>query len=584
MSESTWKTQPATCEWNTASNWSSEEVPADTAIFAESSQSAITFATDSNASVKQIEFNEHSTAYTFTFGPGKTPGLTVTGEGVSNVSRKQQSFIVAATSSGHDNPQLVFTNTATAGSEDMYYCAGPIGEQGYGGGVISFCDNARAGSARFKVWTGAQPPPQFRKEDTPSTVGGEVSFSNSSTADSANFTIYGSLGIDGDTFANVVFHDTATAGKATFTNVGGTVSGGDGGNTQFYGNSNADHGVYNNWGATHEKANGGDVAFDSTASGGYGHFYNHAAVVAGGYGGVTSFNNNPPSMDAAQGASAGNGSYFNYGARQGEQGGGGHLEFSARYGSPTAADATIVNYGSAIENKSSAGHTIFSINQPTQYFPTAGNAKVWNHPAAGEGGAAGFTEFSVYGKETGGDVSRQFPTAGGATLFNLGGCTANAGGGYTVFSGNSSAGCATLIAYGGTHGGYGGRIAFYDESVGDNAKVCLFDDGELDIGYHTSGVTIGSLEMTGGVIATQLGKETPCLTVEGDVAIKSSHVSFRFDTQKSGGFSYNQPYTLLRCSALTELNPECFRGSSINGVEPGFSIVGHELQVTFTKP
>ncbi|WP_296060241.1 hypothetical protein [uncultured Amphritea sp.] len=584
MSQSEWKTQPATGEWNTADNWNTAEVPAAKAVFEGSSQTVITFAADSDAAVENVEFSADATAFTFIFGPGKVPGLTITGQGISNLSRKQQSFIVASTSSGHDNPQLVFTNHATAGTDDIYYCVGPISEQGYGGGVISFCDNARAGTARFKVWTGAEPPPQFRKENIPSTVGGEVSFSNSSSADSANFTIYGSLGIDGDTFANVVFHDTATAGKATFTNVGGTVSGGDGGNTQFYGSSSADHGVYNNWGATHEKANGGDVAFDSIATGGHGHFYNHAAEVAGGYGGVTSFNNNPPYMEASQGASAGNGSYFNYGARQGEQGGGGHLEFSARYGSPTGADATIVNYGSAIESKSSAGHTIFSINQPTRYFPTAGNAKVWNHPATGVKGAAGFTEFSVYSSTSDGDAgSENIPTAGNATFFNLGGCTPEAGGGYTVFSGTSSAGSATLIAYGGTNGGYGGRIAFYDASVGDSAKVCLMGDGELDIGYHTAGVTIGSLEMTGGVIATQLGAEVPALTVEGELSVKSSHVTFRLGKQKKGGFAFNKSYTLLTCTALSGLTPELFRANSIDGVEPDFAIVGNELQVTFTQ-
>ncbi|SEQ76302.1 hypothetical protein SAMN03080615_02678 [Amphritea atlantica] len=584
MSQSEWNPQPASGEWNSAANWSPAELPVSKAVFNSSSQTAITFSADHSASVESIEFSESATAYTFNFGPGKVPGLIITGQGVSNSSRCQQSFIVAATSSGHDNPQLLFTNNATAGTDDIYYCAGPIREQGYGGGVISFCDHARAGSARFKVWTGAEPPPQYRKENIPSTVGGEISFSDASSADRATFTIYGSLGIDGDTFANVVFHDTATAGKATFTNVGGTVAGGDGGNTQFYGSSSADHGVYNNWGATHEKANGGDVAFDSTSTGGEGYFYNYAAEMAGAYGGVTSFNNNPPYMDASQGASAGYGCYFNYGARQGEQGGGGHLEFSAKYGSPTGAEATIVNYGSAIANKSSAGHTIFSINLPSKYSPTAGNATIWNHPGSGEQGAAGYTEFSVYSNQNDSDSTcENFPTAGSATIFNLGGCTSGAAGGYTVFSGQSTAGSASLIAYGGTNGGYGGRIVFYDQSVGGSAKVCLFDDAELNIAYHTGDLTIGSLEMTGGVIVTQLGSQMPALSIAGALYVNSTQVSFHLDKLKNGGFAFNTPYTLLTCSELCHMTAERFRANSIDGVEPSFAIVGNTLQVTFVQ-
>lgn len=572
MTTATWNTQPASSEWDTAANWTPSGVPTDTATFVASSQTMITFSSTGEATVDSIEFADTASAYTFTFGPCTTPPLTITGQGISNRSGRQQSFVVAATSSGYKNPQLKFINSATAGGDDMFYCAGPVTEQGYGGGVICFCDNATAGSAAYKVWTGAGTPPKHN------TVGGEVSFCNASSADTARFTIYGTLGTDGDTFGNVVFHDTATAANATFTNVGGTVSGGDGGNTQFYGNSTAASGIYNNWGGTHSKANGGDVAFDATATGGHGHFYNHAAKAAGAYGGVTSFNNNPPSM-TAQGASAGNGAYFNYGARDGEQGGGGHLEFSAKYGSPTGANATIVNYGSTIESKSSAGHTIFSINLPTDYYPSAGNSTIWNHPGVSEGTAAGFTEFSVYGTGS----ASQVPTAGEATFFNLGASASKTLGGYTVFSGTSSAGSATLIAYGGTNGGSGGRIVFYGESSGGSANIQLFGNGELDIGDHTKGVTIGALDLTGGIIVTQLGANTTSLTVSGDLTLNSTYASFSFWKKDDGGFAFNTPYTILTNANLSRLNPAQFSGNSIEGVEPTFAIVGNDLQVTFLQ-
>jgi hypothetical protein len=580
MSKSTWNTQPASGEWNTAANWSPAGAPTDTAAFAASAQTGLTFSPTGEAAVEHIEFADNASAYTFTFGRCATPALTITGQGVTNRSGKQQSFVVAATSSGYKDPQLKFINSAIAGGDDMFYCAGPETEQGYGGGVICFCDNATAGSASFKAWTGAGIPPKHG-----STVGGEISFCDGTSADSARFMIYGSLGTDGDTFGNVVFHDSATAANASFTNVGGTVSGGDGGNTQFYGNSTAAAGIFNNWGGSHSKANGGDVAFDATASGAHGHYYNHAAKAAGAYGGVTSFNNNPPHTPTG-GASAGHGAYFNYGAREGEQGGGGHLEFSAKYGSPTAANATIVNYGSTIESKSSAGHTIFSINLPTDYFPTAGNATIWNHPGGGEGAAAGFTEFSVYLSKNSSDSNRagaNVPSAGDATFFNLGGYTSKAPGGYTVFSGTSSAGNATLIAYGGTHGGYGGKIAFYDESSGGTATVQLFDNGELDIGNHSGGLSVGALELTGGLIVTQLGSNATPLTVSGELTLKSSQATFSFWHKEGGGFAFNTPYTILSNAKLSGFTAEQFSGNSIEGVEPTFAIVGKELQVSFER-
>lgn len=574
MTISTWNAQPISAEWNVTDNWAPNGMPAQTAVFADSCQTAISFSATADVRVGGIEFTENAPTYTFTFGTSTTPALTITGAGVVNDSQKQQSFIVAATSSGFKNPQLTFINSASAGGADMFYSAGPETKQGYGGGVICFCDNTTAGSAAFKVWTGTAAPPKHN------TVGGEVSFCDSSSAGTARFTIYGTLGTlgtDGDTFGNVVFHNNATAANASFTNVGGTVSGGDGGNTQFYGDSTAEQGSFYNWGGTHCKANGGDVAFDSTATGGNGHFYNHAAKAAGGYGGVTSFNNNPPEV-ATLGASAGDGSYINHGAQQGEQGGGGHVEFSAKYGSPTAANGCFNNYGSTETGRSSAGHTIFSINLPTEYYPSAGNGTFWNHPGVTEGAAAGFTEFSIYGS---GDAGSNVPTAAEGIFFNVGGHVAKATGGYTVFSGTSNAGSATLIAYGGTQGGYGGRIVFYGQSSGGTAKVQLLGNGELDISDHSSGVTIGALDSSGGVISIQLGEKPTALTVTGALTLHAKQIAFSFLKKDKDGFAFNTAYTILSNSDLASFDTGQFYGNSIEGIEPVFAIVGSQLQVSF---
>lgn len=571
MTASIWKPKQNTGGWNTAENWSPAEVPTDTAIFETAPLTVIEFSAENAAKVAQIEFPEGAASFTFLFGPGNNPSLTLTGQGVSNSSRHQQSFIVASISHGFGNPQLEFLNNASAGGDDVYYCAGPENEQGYGGGVICFRDSATAGSAFFKVWTGAGIPPKH------STVGGEVSFCDNTSAGTARFIIYGTLGTDGDTFGNVVFHQSASAADATFTNVGGTVAGGDGGNTQFYGNSSAANGSFLNWGGTHPKANGGDVAFDATADGGQGIFHNYAAKAEGAYGGVTSFNNNPPSMAAAEGTSAGQGAYFNYGAREGELGGGGHLEFSARYGSPTADQARIVNYGSVINRKSSAGHTIFSINTPTIYFPTAGHATIWNHPAESEQGAAGYTEFAVFGTGT---PENNVPTAGNSTILNLGGFARNAAGGYTVFSGASTAGDANLIAYG-DQDGYGGRIIFKDEARGGSARVQLFGHGELDLGYHTQGVTLGSLEMTGGLVSVQLDNGTVPLTISNSLVLHSPTMRFSFWKKETGEPVQGKTYTLLKNDHLAQFNEAQFSGNSVEGIAPVFSITGTELKVSF---
>ncbi|MBD79750.1 MAG: hypothetical protein CL840_12610 [Crocinitomicaceae bacterium] len=573
MSKSKWSTQPKTDEWNTESNWEPEVVPTDEAVFSESSENNITFSPTSKAQVNTIEFTKDASPFTFKIGVAATdPALTI-GEGVVNNSEHNQQFIVASNGVTYKEPQLKFTNSATAGGENVHYYAGPSSlEGGFGGGIIGFSDNATAGSASFIVKTGAGIPPKKG-----STVGAEVSFCDNSSAGRGHFKSYGTLGTDGDTFGNVVFHDDSNADHGTFISVGGTVNGGDGGNTQFYDNANAAHGVYINYGGTIDQANGGDAVFDGNSNGGHGHFYNYAAEAAGAYGGVISFNNNPPNVQTG-GSSAGEGCFHNYGATVKELGGGGHIEFGAVHGCPTAGNGAFNNYGSMISDNSSAGHTIFSINLPTDYFPTAGNGTFWNHPSMVKDGTAGYTEFSVYGTGSGTNV----PTAGEATFYNLGGKVSGAVGGYTTFSGSSDAANSTLVSFGGTNGGAGGRIVFSDSSLGGEATVFLYGNGELDISYHENELTIGSLEMSGGTIVVQLGDNPTGLTLSGDLTLNSGLVAFSFPTD-GGTFEYDKPYTILTCPNLSNFQENQFVWNNLDGVKSSFSIVGNNLQVSFSK-
>jgi hypothetical protein len=392
------------------------------------------------------------------------------------------------------------------------------------------------------------------------------------------------LGIDGYTFGNVVFSNTATADHGTFTNIGGTVSGGDGGNTQFYDNTTAAFGTFHNFGGSFPKANGGDVAFDSMANGGHAQFHNRAATVAGAYGGVTSFNNNPnrPPDKETTGASAGFGTFINYGATQSGQGGGGHTEFTAKYGNATAGNGNFINYGSTICDKSSAGHTIFSTSDskpPHDFFPTAANGIFWNFPAVNTGAAAGYTEFAVYRKGN----SPNVPTAGNGIFYNLGGNTSGSAGGYTIFQGSSTAANAVLIASGGTNDGLGGRIVFCDNASGGEAKVILMGNGELDMGTHKGPLTIGVLELTGGIINMQLGTDLSSLNVSKGLTLLSSQVNFFFWKKDKGGFEFNKAYTILSAPNLSSFTAAQFAGNSVDGVQPSFTIVGNELQVSFNQ-
>jgi hypothetical protein len=572
-----WKSQPTSNEWNTNTNWDADIVPTDKAVFGESTQTRIAFATDGCAEIDSIEFIEEASPYTFEFGIADVqPALMISGEGIINRSGHTQNFIVASTGQSYKDPQLKFCKNASAGDSNNSYASGPDSlDNGYGGGIICFCDHATAGSALFTVRTGAMAPPKNK----PSTVGGEVAFCDHSSAGRAQFTIYGSLGTDGDTFGNTVFHDHATADHGTFINIGGTVSGGDGGNTQFYNHSNAAHGVYHNQGGITAKANGGDVAFDGNADGGYGHFHNYVAKVAGAFGGVTSFNNNPPDMDS-NGASAGHGFYHNYGATEASEGGGGHTEFTAKYGSPTGGHAHFINYGSILESNSSAGHTIFSINLPTKYFPTAGYATYYNHPALTKAGAAGYTEFSIWGN---GQAGAHVPTGGNGIFINLGANVMEANGGYTSFGNTTDAGHARLLAHGGTHGGYGGRIAFYDQSTGGHSHIHLYGNGELDLSNHDGSLTADQLEISGGIISVGLGTRLATLHLTEKFILHSGKLTFNFRQEEGDGFKYNTRYLLLSAPGLSHHHADQFTGNSLDRVDPVFTIAGNELWVEFVE-
>jgi hypothetical protein len=614
MSKSEWKSNPTNSEWNDAENWDPSGVPSDEAVFSSSEKTGVTLSSESEAQIDTIEFTSEASPFTFTIGNSPQNTALTINKGVVNNSAHTQTFVVASNGVYYKTPQMQFTGNANAGGNNMMYQAGPTSLYGgYGGGIIAFTDDASAGSASFVARTGAVRPPEKG-----STVGAEISFSDRSTAGTGQFKSYGSLQpktgkIDGDTFGNIVFHDETTAAHGTFISAGGTVDKGDGGNTQFYNTSNAANGTFINYGAVTKGANGGATVFDGNANGGNGIFHNYAATAEGGNGGVVSFNNNPPPVTQG-GSSAGKGTYHNYGAQQAGHGGGGHIEFSAVHGSPTADQGTFHNYGSILEASSTAGHTIFSIQIPTEYYPTGGNAVIYNHPALAANGAAGHTEFAVYKKkkkkkyddsESGNDnysdssysdseyseeysndndypKQTTYPTAGQATIHNLGGTLQGAAGGYTSFSGKTDAGNATLIALAGTNGGQGGRIVFGKGVDGNKAQVTLYGNAVLDISAYNGTLTIESLTTQGGNMITQTGDKLSTLQLSDGLTINSGTIIFSF-SEDGGTFEYGASYTILMAPNLSDFETSQFSWEGLKGVQATFSIEGNNLNVSFQK-
>ncbi len=585
MSKSTWDKNAPGNEWNSPENWTPNNVPTDEAVFSTSDQTSIKFNTKTTAEVNNIEFLEGADAFNLTIGNSPDNTVLVINESVVNNSEHQQIIEVASEGAHYQTPQMKFTGSANAGKENMLYKAGPTSlEGGFGGGIIAFTDHATAGSASFVARTGAVNPP---KEN--STVGAEISFSDQSNAGRGNFTSYGTLQpvdgekLDADTFANIVFHNETNAANGTFISAGGTY--GDGGNTQFYDSSNAANGTFINHGGTMKGANGGDTVFDGNSNGGHGNYTNHAATHESGYGGVVSFNNNPPHVDQG-GSFAGHGTYHNLGASKEGDGGGGHIEFSAVYGCPTADHGTFHNYGSTLSTGSTAGHTILSINLPTKYYPNGGFGNFWNYPAPSSDGSPGYTELAVYkskdyNAETDG-TPENYPTAGNATFHNLGGTEDGASGGYTKISGKCSAGSATLIATAGENGGCGGQIIFEDDADASQSGIQLKGNGTLDISGHIGTVSSRNLMTEGGVVVVQTGEKPTTLELSGNLHVSGDKLTFQFP-YKGGTFEYDQEYTLLSAPNLGDYSKDDFQWGYDEGFSAYFEIDGEELKVRFER-
>jgi hypothetical protein len=90
----TWKTNPGSSDWNTATNWTPETVPngsSDTATFGVSNVTIVTFSAQFTTEVNSIVFTPGASAFTIT-PVDSLSHLTISGSGVINNSGIVQQF------------------------------------------------------------------------------------------------------------------------------------------------------------------------------------------------------------------------------------------------------------------------------------------------------------------------------------------------------------------------------------------------------------------------------------------------------------------------------------------------------------
>lgn len=205
----TWLQNPASGDWNSASNWTPMTVPNgpnDTATFSTTNQPNVFLS--ANTEVNGIVFTPGANQYSMT--NGSAFALTLSGTGITNSSGTSQTFFISNVQNGLGG--LVFMNAANAGNQIVF---------SVDHADITFLDSASAGNATFVGYAASSM--SFSGLSTaasgtfyiPSNSSLSLGFSGSSTAGTGTFTISPN--------AMVSFSDSSTAGSATFSTSRGSI-------------------------------------------------------------------------------------------------------------------------------------------------------------------------------------------------------------------------------------------------------------------------------------------------------------------------------------------------------------------------
>ena len=252
-----WDLNPATENWNNASNWTPATVPdgpSDVATFGVSNSTAVNILR--SVEVSAIDFTAGASAFTISVRPNAT--LTISGPGVSSGSGIGQNF--ATSDSGGGAGLIMFMGSATAGDENTYTnnahsngLNGVASTQFFGtsnagtstivntnpgksfheGGFTGFFDQSSAANSTI---INEVPP----RGDVLDAFPSNTLFADNSTAGNAILIAQGSPHASGDTWSEIDFFDQSTADHATITlEGGGPVLGGVAGVIRFDGTATA---------------------------------------------------------------------------------------------------------------------------------------------------------------------------------------------------------------------------------------------------------------------------------------------------------------------------------------------------------
>ncbi len=253
----TWDLDPASANWNNATNWTPDTVPngpSDVATFSVSNRTDVSIA--ASVEVSEVDFTAGASAFNISAPPGVT--LTISGPGVSNASGIKQRFTASDNNSAAG--AIIFLNSATAGDGNTYINRGDTfgfggyasteffgtsnagtstiintdaGESFKGGGVTEFFDQSSAANSTI-----------INQVDLTGNIldafGTSTCFYDNSTAGNAILIAKGNTAAFGDDGAGIDFLDQSTADHATITiEGGGPEAGGVAGGISFGGNSTA---------------------------------------------------------------------------------------------------------------------------------------------------------------------------------------------------------------------------------------------------------------------------------------------------------------------------------------------------------
>lgn len=268
----TWNLDPASGNWNTATNWTPATVPngpSDITTFDISNTTSI--ALSANVEVNGIVYNPGASAFTTSVPYSQV--LTVSGSGITNNSGVRQNFSV-----GTNPAEIIFTNSATCGTQTSFTTAGGVSNLTGGGHVIFFDDSTALNSTL--VNNGGTVSGAF---------GGSVIFTDNTNAGNVVITNNSRETLAAPGGGDIDSSGLATADQAKITNLTNGEPIASGGRTEFLDLSNAAESIITNEGATVTGEMGGITSFKNDSSAANATIICNGGQIAGAGGGIVRF-------------------------------------------------------------------------------------------------------------------------------------------------------------------------------------------------------------------------------------------------------------------------------------------------------